>query len=373
MSCASARTWVEIDTAAWRANFHDILEHVKPLEMLPVIKANAYGMGDRETAAAFRDAGARHVAVSCLGEGLRLRELGLDVIILGASLPEEIPPLIEAGIIPAVPDFESAELVSRAALAQGRDARVHIKVDTGMGRFGIPLGEAWETIQRIAALPGIELHGIFSHLAMARRRDAFTLGQINGLASLIHDLERAGIRFTYRHIANSIAIAGVREAHSPPFNMVRSGIDLHGGHTSVTQRPYLARPVMTLKARLIALRTMPYGTAIGYGCTYRVSRHEGERIGVVSIGYADGYPRCLSNKGFMLVRGQRCPVVGLICMDYTMLSLSEVPDAAVGDEVVAMGTQGEAAVPLAEVARAAGTIPYELMCGLGARVQRVYR
>jgi alanine racemase len=154
--------------------------------------------------------------------------------------------------------------------------------------------------------------------------------------------------------------------------MVRSGIDLQGGHFSAQPCPYATRPVLSLKARLLTVRHMPMGAPIGYNRTYRVSKAAGERIGVVSIGYADGYPRHLSNKGVVLVRGQRCPVVGLVCMDYTMISLENVPDAQVGDDVAVIGQQGDEMVSLAEVARAAETIPYELMCSLGPRVERRY-
>ena len=367
-----ARVWAEIDRSAWRANYRTVASAVAPAVLMPVVKANAYGMGDIETARAFRESGCRFLAVSCMGEGMRLIDQGLSILLLGASLPGEIPEIVRAGLIPSVPDLETAECVSRVAGAQGKCAKIHIKVDTGMGRFGMPVSEARASIREIAGLPNLELHGIFSHFAAAGIRDEVTMGQLHSLAALIRDMESEGIVFRYRHIANSTAIAGIPAASQAPFTMVRSGIDLHGGHLSCTERSYATRPVFNLKARLLAVRHMPQGATVGYGRTYRVSDADGERIGIVSIGYADGYPRYLSNKGTMLVRGRACPITGIVCMDYTMISLRNAEHARPGDEVVVIGRQGESEVPISEVARAAETIPYELMCGLGSRVKRYY-
>jgi len=367
-----AKAWAEIDESAWVDNFTAIQKHVAPLKLMPVVKANAYGMGARRTSSSFRACGATHLAVSCLDEGLELLGVGADILILGASLGDEIPLVVAHGLIPSVQDVSTARALSGAAARAGKRLKIHIKIDSGMGRFGIPLEQARATVAEIAQLPSLDLDGIFSHLAVSRSRDRETQNSVADFAVLIRDLAAQGIRFAYRHVGNSTAIAGLPEVCGDPFNMVRSGIDLQGGHVSALPRPYQTRPVLTLKARLLAVRHMLMGAPVGYGRTYRVTKAAGERIGVVSIGYADGYSRHLSNKGVMLVRGQRCPVTGLVCMDYSMISLESVPDAQVGDEVVVIGRQGNDMVSLAELARAAETIPYELMCGLGPRVERRY-
>ena len=367
-----SRSWAEIDLSAWRDNFRAVAAAVAPAGVAPVIKANAYGLGARAAGQEFCRAGARFLVVSCIHEALELVDNHTAVLLLGGPLPEEIPCILEAGVSVSVPDLETARLISATARELGCRARVHLKIDTGMGRLGLPLAQARDIIRRIAALPALELEGIYSHFPAALRHDALTLGQVRGLAALIGELEDDGIRFRFRHIANSTATAGLPQATRPPFNMVRCGIDLHGAHLSITPRPYRTRPVLNLKARLLAVRRLPPGTTVSYGRTYRVEHPQGERIGVVTIGYADGYPRCLSNRGQMLVQGDRCRVVGRVCMDYTMVSLENVPAARVGDTVVIIGRQGNETIPLAEVARTAETIPYEIICGLGTRVKRFY-
>ena len=368
----SSRSWVEIDQRAWRENFTSLQTNVSPATVAPVIKADAYGLGAYTASHSFRYAGAELLIVSCVQEALEIGDAGADVLILGAPLPEEIPEIINHDFIITVPNFEIGQTISETAKALGKTVRAHIKIDTGMGRLGFGTDEAVAAIDQAATLPNLELEGIYSHFPAAGRQDAFTLNQIQVLTGIIEELHQRGIDFKYRHIANSTATAGLPKATMAPFNMVRCGLDLHGAHLSITARPYETTPVLTLKSKLVAVRHHPYGASVGYGRTYTVSKKEGERIGVVAIGYADGYPRCLSNRGHMLVRGKVCPVVGLICMDYTMISLEDVPNAQRGDEVVVIGEQQNASIPLTEVARTAETIPYEITCLLGRRVARHY-
>ncbi|NOY80434.1 MAG: alanine racemase [Kiritimatiellaeota bacterium] len=366
------RAWVEIDVRAWEENFRAVAGAVSPATVLAVVKANAYGLGAPEAARAFRRAGCRHLAVASIEEGRELLDLGMQVLLLGAVLPAEVPAVVETGIVASIPDYATALRISDAAQAVGRRVSVHIQVDSGMGRLGIVLSSALDEILRISRLPGILTEGIYTHFPTAGRRDAPTYRQIAEFASLVRELESAGCGFKWRHMANSAAVAGLPEAYRAPFNMVRPGLDLHGAHLSITPRPYRARPVFSLKSRLVGIRTLPQGATVGYGRTYAVTRPGGERIGTVAIGYADGYPRSLSNTGSALVRERTCPVVGMVCMDYTMISLENVPDAEIGDEVVLVGNTGPVAVSIAAVARKAGTIPYELMCQIGRRVHRRY-
>jgi len=367
------RIRADLDVAAWRFNYRAISAAVAPATVVPVIKANAYGLGAAAAAEAFCAAGAGILAVACLEEGLNLRHLPCQILLLGSFLPEELPLIIEAGLVPSVVDLSSAEQISKLAQRLNRQVAVHIKIDTGMGRLGLFCHNALAQVLQITQMPGIYAEGIYSHLAAAAYYDTETMRQIRIFQELIRELDVHGRQFRWRHIASSTAAAGIAETIAPPFNMVRSGIDLHGGHlASIMPRPYKTLPVLRLASRLVNIRTVPAGHTISYGRTYTVAHAEGERIGVVPFGYADGFPRCLSNRGQMLVGGKRCPVVGIVCMDYTMLNIGAVTDAEVGDEVVLIGRQGDSEITIGEVARAAETIPYELMSKLGPRVRRCY-
>lgn len=369
----TSRVWAECDASAWAHNLRVLGDHVAPAEVAAVLKANGYGLGARRAAEELAAAGIEYFAVSCLNEALEIADLGVPVLILGGSIPDESDRIIREGLTATVSDLDMAAHLAARAVALGRQCRVHIKIDTGMGRLGFPVAAAKAPIRRIVAMDGLDVEGIYSHFAASGLHDEATAAQYTCLASLVNELASEGVRFRYRHIANSTAIAGIPYAARAPFNMVRSGLDLHGAHLSVIPRPYQTRPVLrALKTRLVSVRMLPRGATVSYGRTYRVSRPSGERIGVAAVGYADGYPRCLSNQGHMLVHGRRCPVVGRVCMDYTMLLLDEVPEAIAGDDVVVIGRQGDSTISLGEVAREAETIPYEILCSIGVRVQRVY-
>jgi len=371
---ALPRVWAEIDTAAWRANFQALARQAHPAEILPVVKADAYGLGARQAARAMAQAGARRLLVACLEEAEEILDLGLalPVQILGASVPEEISKIVARGIIASVPDLATGRLLSREAARQSRAVKVQFQIDSGMGHLGLRTEQAPAAIAEIAALPGIEVEGIYSHFPAAELADPDTLRQIQEVADLIRMLEAKGIHFAFRHFANSAGIAGLPQALQPPFNSARPGIALHGASMPGDPLPKAAlRQGLTLKTRLVSVRELVAGATVGYGRTYTL--RASERIGAVAIGYADGYHRDFSNRGVMLMRGRRCPVVGRVCMDYTPISLAAVPDAELGDEVVVYGAQGNDFISLAEQAAKAGTISYELMCILGRRVQRLYR
>lgn len=366
------RVWVEIDLATLVDNYRHIAAAVAPARVMAVLKANAYGLGGLPVARALASAGVARFGVAEPNEAFELAPLGLPVQILGAVLPEELPELVRHDIVLPLTDLGTARLAGAEATRQGRRVRGHFKIDSGMGRLGIPLDEAAETVRAARPTPGLICEGIYSHFPAAfRGGDDMTLRQIDGFVALLEGLAREGLAFDCRHVANSDAINNFPRAAQPPFNLVRTGINLHGSFDTEGRRRLSLRPVLTLKTRLVSARRLPAGHTIGYGCTYRLPR--ATTVGTVSAGYADGLPLALSNRGHVLVRGSPCPVLGRISMDYTTVSLEQAPAAAVGDEVVCLGGEGPQAITVEDWAQLKGTHPYEIICSLGNRVRRCYR
>ncbi len=372
MAGVSSRVWLDVDLGCLQRNFRRIQDAVAPAAVTAVLKANAYGLGLVPVARALHAAGARAFAVAEPNEALALLPLGLPVRILGAILPEEIDRAVEAGIVLPVTDLDTARHISDAAVRLTQTATVHILVDTGMGRLGIPLDEADTVIPAVVRLPGLDAEGIYSHFPAAYRGGAaYTRRQLNDFLALIATLDRQGIRFAKRHMANSDAVNNVPESFRPPFNEVRTGINLHGAFDSEGQRVLELESVVTLKTRLVAVRRLAAGTCIGYGCTYRLP--SAMRIGTISAGYADGLPMALSNRGHVMIRNRACHVLGRVSMDYTTVSLEQVPDAVRGDEAVCLGGEGPAAVSVEDWAQIKGTHAYDIICSFGTRVERRYR
>jgi alanine racemase len=362
---------LEISLGTLRGNYRRIAAAVAPCQVISVLKADAYGLGVEAVARALAEAGTARFAVAELNEALSLVEFGIPVHILGSVLPEEIPDAVAAGIVLPVGDEETARLVSAECVRTGRRATCHVKIDTGMGRLGILAAEADRVVPSVVALPGLDCEGIYSHFPMAYHSGSqYTAGQIDAFLALLRRLESAGIAFRLRHIANSDAVNNFPRAFQPPFNAVRTGINLHGSFDIEGRRALDVRPVLTLKTRLMAVRRLPQGTFIGYGCTYRLPGDT--TVGTISAGYADGLPLALSNRGHVLIRGRTCPVLGRLSMDYTTVSLEQVPDARCGDEVVCLGGDGANAVTVEDWARLKGTHPYDIICSFGSRVERCY-
>lgn len=368
-----SRVWLDISLATLRANFAKIRDAVAPCGVIAVLKANAYGLGVRPIAQALAEAGATGFGVAELKEALNLAEVGLPVQILGGVLPEEIAPAVAVGVILPVTDLETARRISAESVRQGRETEVHFLVDTGMGRLGILAEKAEAVVRESVALPGLACRGIYSHFPVAYHAGGeYTLRQVATFKGLLARLADAGITFAKVHIANSDAVNNFPDpACRAPFNLVRTGINLHGSFDSEGQRALKLQPVLTLKTRLVAVRTLPAGMSVGYGCTYTLPR--AMPVGTVSAGYADGLPLALSNRGYVLIRGRPCPVLGRVSMDYTTVSLEQVTDAAVGDEVVCLGGEGLTSISVEQWAQLKGTHPYEIICSFGSRVERRYR
>ena len=376
------RVTVEIDLKALVRNYRKIVAHVRPMKVLCVMKANAYGLGVAAYARALSDAGCENFGVAEPHEALELiRVLSAaspSVQILSSVLPDEIPEMVRAGVVLPVTDLECARLISAAAVKAKTVARVHFKLDTGMGRLGIlasdPEGidRALATIRAVRALPNLDCEGIFTHCPMAYEpKDPFTKGQIALFKKILAACAKEGIAFKKVHMAASDAINNFPETAKKPFTMVRTGINLHGSFDPYGRKTLKVEPVLTLKTRVAQVRELPAGTTLGYGRTWCLNRPA--KIATISAGYADGLPLALTNRGFVFIGGRRCKIVGRISMDYTTVDVTDVPDVKAGDEVICFGKCGEDAITPDDWAALKGTHAYDIICSLGSRVGRVVK
>jgi alanine racemase len=367
-------TWVEIDLDALTHNIQEVRSRIgQGLGILLVVKADAYGHGAVEVARVAVSSGVDMLGVATLHEGIELRQAGVDapILILSPPMENETPGIVEYDLSCTVPSLSIARSLSRASEARGKRATVHVEIDTGMGRSGVGLEEAVPFVTAVAKLPDVSLEGVFTHFPSSDYDVPFTREQVRSFLGVIERLEAKGIEIPLRHAANSGGILGVPESFGPPLNVVRPGIMILGLRPSdrATGCEGL-RPVMSFKSRIAQIRELPEGHPVSYGRTYRTPRSM--RVAVIPVGYGHGYSWRLSNRGEVLVCGQRAPVVGNVTMDVTMVDVDAIEGASVGDEVVLFGRQGGAVIAVDDVARAIGTINYEVICGIGKRVARVY-
>jgi len=363
ISLGKERCWAEIDRAALRHNARVAQERVGPeAELLAVVKANAYGHGMVEVARALGES-AKIFGVANLHEAEELRRSGSThpILILGPALPEERAAINQHGFIPSVSSF------AEACGFAGNPSGINFAIDTGMGRMGCEERMALGELERIASRPGLRLHSISTHLPAAEEDEVFTREQLRQFQELVRQI-RSSVPGTYKvHVLLSSGILAFPEYH---FEIVRAGLMLYGSPPLPNEQRNL-RPVMTLKTHVALLRDFPAGRTISYGRTFTTARPM--RVATVSAGYADGYPRSLSNRGAeVLIRGRRCPVLGRVTMDLMMVDVTAVPEIELGDEVVLFGRQGAEEILAAEVAERAGTIAWEVFTGIGSRVRRVY-
>ena len=368
------RVVVEIDLQALVRNYRKIATHVKPMDVLCVLKANAYGLGVAAYAKALVEAGCTQFGVAEPYEALELLKVlkgraGVEVQMLSSVLPDEIPEMVKAGVILPMTDLAEAKLVSAAAVKAKRTAKVHFKLDTGMGRLGILAKDALGTIRAVKALPGLDCEGIFSHCPMAYEpKDPFTAKQIKLFTSIVAACAKEGIRFKKVHMAASDAINNFPETAKAPFTLVRTGINLHGSFDPYGRKALKVEPVLTLKTRVAQVRELPAGTTLGYGRTWCLNAPA--KVATISAGYADGLPLALTNRGFVFIGGRRCKIVGRISMDYTTVDVTDVPGVKAGDEVICFGKCGRDAITPDDWAALKGTHAYDIICSLGTRVQR---
>ena len=359
-------TFAEIDLDAIAFNLRRIRKLVGPdVKICPAVKADAYGHGAVEVSRTVLDAGADMLGVALVEEAIELRDAGINapILLFGCTPTEQIPAIIEHDITAMICDLSFAQKLSEQAV--GKRMKVHVKVDTGMGRVGVQPQETVDFTLALSKLHGLEIEGIFTHFPSADEDVDFTHRQITQFAEITQAVEAAGVHIPIRHAANSAAIMSIPEAN---FDMVRPGIMLYGLYDS--PKSIELRQAMTLKTKIAFLKEVSPGDTVSYGRTFTASRQT--KVATIPIGYADGYNRLLSNKASALVRGKRVPVIGRVCMDQTMLDVTDVPGVSVGDEVVLYGSQGSEFISIEEAASLLGTISYEVVCSISKRVPRVY-
>lgn len=373
MKLETMRTWAEISLGNLEHNYRALRACAPDSRFLGVVKANAYGHGAVPVARKLEELGADYLAVACLNEAMELRQAGIrmPILILGAT-PEELAGLVvDYDVTQTVFTPGLAQALSQAAGVQGRRAKIHVKVDTGMSRLGLldhdPAAAARE-VEGLCALPNLEAEGIFTHFANADGDEAYTMLQFTRFLDTLAELEETyGRKFEIRHCAASGAVLNYPCTH---LDMVRPGVALYG-HAPDPSCAGLdeldLRPAMTLKSRVAAVRDLPGDTPVSYGCTQRVGRNGG-RVAVLPIGYADGLHRVLSGRGSVWLDGKRRPIIGRVCMDMCMVALEDGDQVKAGDEAEIFGPH----LPVEESAELAGTIQYELLCAVSARVPRVY-
>lgn len=370
---ASLRAWAEIDLDAIRENHNAMRRAVGAVKCAAVIKADAYGHGARRVARLLeQDVDYFAVAMTDEAEELRLDGIRRPILVLAHTPRGDLPRLARYSIDASVSTFEEAQEISAYAASCGKTVGVHIAIDTGMTRIGFPCtDEAVADICRVAALPGIELRGAFSHFADADGISPdYTRLQCARFKEMTEKLASAGVDIPIRHLCNS---AGATRDDVEKFDMVREGITLYGIAPSDAvdlSRFGTLRPAMSLRTHISSLRRVPAGTPVSYGCTY-VTRRESV-IATIQAGYADGVPRSLSNRGELLIKGRRAPIVGRVCMDQLMADVTDIDSVRVGDTVTVFGRDGDERITAEETAARAGTIAYELVCGISKRVPRVY-
>ena len=362
-------TWAEIDLDALRHNVRAIRSLVGPtVELIAVVKANAYGHGAVPVAKSALAAGASRLAVHRVNEGVELREGGIEapILLLGYAPLAAAATVVQYRLTPTVITKEFAAALDGYS---GEPIPVHVKVDTGMGRYGVLPEEVVDFVRALNAMPHIVIEGIYTHFATADEADtSYMRRQFRIFRDVLSAVENAGVRPLIRHACNSAATLAFPEAH---LDAVRPGLALYGMEPSEERpSPVPLRPVLSLKSRVARVRTLPAGSSIGYGRTYTLEQPT--RVALVPVGYGDGYHRILSNRGQVLIHGQRARILGRVSMDQIVVDVNHIPDVQMEDEVVVIGEQGEDAIRAEEVARWAETINYEVTTSLLPRVTRVY-
>lgn len=366
--------WAEVDLKAIENNIKEIKRVAKDKEIIAVVKADAYGHGALDVVPVLLKNGADRLAVAVITEAIELRKAGINVpiLILGYTPISFADDIINYDIEQTVFDLNYAKELSKAALRLGKKAKIHISLDTGMGRIGfIPNEESINAIEEISKLDGIEITGMFTHFSTADEADKnYTREQFEKYKCTVDQLEKRDINVGIKHVANSATIIDLEEYY---YDAIRPGIILYGYYPSneVNKEKIKIRPALTLKSHVIHLKEVKEGTYISYGRKYVTKGIE--KIATLPIGYADGYTRLLSGKVKVIINNKLVPVVGRICMDQCMINVSELDSVKVGDEVILLGETENCKYNADDIAKEIDTISYEILCMIGKRVPRVYK
>jgi alanine racemase len=343
----------------------------KRRRILGAVKADAYGHGLVPISQALLRERVEMLGVALMEEGIELRRAGISapILVMGGLLEDQLAEAFHHHLIPVLHDATLLPVLRRLAREAQKPLPVHLKVDTGMGRLGLSLTEAAGVIKRIKGVAGIHLEGLMTHFAEAEAEDqGFLEEQSRGFQQLADPLLKGEYPHLLCHTANSAAILGYPPSY---FQMVRPGLMLYGYiPLALKENPHGLKPVLSLKTKIVQLKRIPPATPVSYGRTWRSKRES--LIATLPLGYADGYPRLLSNRGSVLLKGRRLPIVGRVCMDMLMIDATEVPGARVGDEVILIGRDGQERITADEIADLAGTISYEILCGISKRIPRFY-
>lgn len=365
-------TYASIDLAALVHNLLQIRERLSHgCNIMAVVKANAYGHGAVEVSRTLVQAGVTRLAVASVQEGIALRQAGIDadILVLVDLFDNHIGALLAHRLTPVITEQRLLPVLAKAAEGLNHPFAIHLKVDTGMGRLGFSPSELAALFNALPGWKSLRIEGFMTHLADSDGDDSsHTEHQLKGFRGILEQVEQRGITVPLVHVANSAAIMRYPQSH---FSLVRPGIMLYGYHTLPDSVPCpQLRPVLSLRTTIMQVRTIKPGETVSYNRTFVAKRPS--TIAVLPVGYADGYSRQLSNKGFVLVDGKRAPIVGLICMDMMMADVTGIPSVHVGDGVTLIGRQGQDAIWADEIAGWTGTIPYETLCAIGPRIPRVY-
>jgi len=364
------KTWAEIDLAAVRFNIKSIQKKLgKNIELMAIVKCNAYGHGAIEVSRQALNLGVKALGVSSLYEGIELRDIFKDIpiIVLSAGMSGQAEEFVEYNLSPVVCTWQMTNALADAARKRGTRAKVHIKVDTGMGRIGVWHERADEFTRQVHRMPDIEIEGICSHFATSDEQNLdFAKQQFDCFNRCLEKIKDLPIRF--KHISNTAAIFNLPEAH---LNMVRPGLSIYG----VSPSEYVKgtenlRPALSLKTKVAFLKNIPKGRTLSYARTYKTEKEM--KAATLPVGYGDGYPLALSNKGYVLIRGKKARILGAVTMDQIMVDVTDIKDVKTEDIAVLIGKQGAEEITATEIARMAGTIPYEIFTSINKRVQRVY-
>ncbi|MBU3179692.1 alanine racemase [Clostridium psychrophilum] len=365
--------WAEIDLDKLAHNMREIRRLSKSKDIIAVVKADAYGHGAVDVAPVLLENGADMLAVAIQSEAVELRRSGIEcpIMILGFTPPDLIDNLLKYDIEQTVCSYKFASELSEMAVKENKIAKIHIALDTGMGRIGyIPNDESAKEVYNISKLPNINIVGMFCHFSTADEKDkTYTYEQIRKYDDFYEKLKAKKVYIKMRHIANSAAIIDMPETH---YEAVRPGIIIYGYYPSdeVNKEKIDLKPVMTLKTNVVHIKTLPPGEYVSYGRKYQT--HRESIIATLPIGYADGYTRYLFEKGKVILKGEFAPVIGKICMDQCMIDVTEINGVKVGDEVILIGEDGDKKFTADTIANLIGTISYEVVCMIGKRVPRVY-